>query len=64
MFKFIQQYAEKMTDVNIYPLISLVIFFLFFVILTVYVVKMDKKSVAMLSDIPLDGKDTNSIVQS
>ena len=64
MFKFIQQYAEKMADIEVYPLISLVIFFLFFLVLTVLVVRMDKKSVAILSNIPLDNEEPNSIVQS
>ena len=31
MFKFIKQYAEKINNAEIYPMISLVIFFLFFV---------------------------------
>ncbi|MBS1741929.1 MAG: CcoQ/FixQ family Cbb3-type cytochrome c oxidase assembly chaperone [Bacteroidetes bacterium] len=54
MFKFIKQYAEKMDHANIYPMISLVIFFLFFVVLLYYVKKMDKKNVEAMSNIPLD----------
>lgn len=54
MFKFIKKYAETMEDISIYPLISLMIFFIFFIALLFYVKKMDKKSVKMLSNIPLD----------
>lgn len=54
MFKFIKKYAETMEDISIYPLISLMIFFIFFIALLVYVKKMDKKSVQILSNIPLD----------
>ena len=54
MFKFIKQYAEKMDQAQVYPMISLIIFFLFFVVLLIYVKKMDKKSIATLSNIPLD----------
>lgn len=54
MFKFIKQYAEKMDHAQIYPMISLIIFFLFFIVLLVYVKKMDKTSVTALSNIPLD----------
>ncbi|HPH84471.1 MAG TPA: CcoQ/FixQ family Cbb3-type cytochrome c oxidase assembly chaperone [Ferruginibacter sp.] len=54
MFKFIKQYVETMTGVAIYPIISLLIFFIFFVVLLVYVKKMDKKRVNILSNIPLD----------
>ena len=54
MFKFIKQYVETMTGVTIYPIISLLIFFIFFVVLLVYVKKMYKKRVNILSNIPLD----------
>lgn len=54
MFKFIKQYAEKINGANIYPMISLLIFFLFFVVLLVLVKRMDKQKIRELSDIPLD----------
>lgn len=58
MYKFIKQYAEKMDHATIYPMISLLIFFLFFVVLLVLVNKMDKQKIADLSNIPLDTDDT------
>ena len=58
MFKFIKQYAEKMDHVAIYPIISLFIFFLFFVVLLVFVQKMDKQQIVELSNIPLDTDET------
>ena len=54
MFKFIKQYAETITNAQVYPMISLFIFFIFFVVLIWFVAKMDKKNVAVLSEIPLD----------
>ena len=54
MFKFISRYAEKMDQATIYPMISLFIFFLFFVVLLFFVKKMDKKRVAELANIPLE----------
>lgn len=54
MFKFIKQYAETMDHAAIYPVISLLIFFIFFIVLLVFVKKMDKQSVRTLSHIPLD----------
>jgi cytochrome c oxidase cbb3-type subunit 4 len=60
MFKFIQQYTEKMEHVAIYPMISLFIFFLFFVVLLVFVKKMDKSSITELSNLPLDIETTAS----
>ena len=58
MFKFIKQYAEKIDHVAIYPIISLFIFFLFFVVLLVFVQKMDKQRIIELSNIPLDTDET------
>ena len=54
MFKFVKQYAESIDGINIYPMISLVIFFLFFVVLLYYVKKMDKSKAKEISRIPLD----------
>lgn len=61
MFKFIQQYTEKIDHVVIYPMISLFIFFLFFVVLLVMVKKMDKQKIIELSNIPLDSAETTTI---
>ena len=60
MFKFIQQYAEKMDHAQVYPMISLFIFFLFFVVLLIYVKKMDKQSVDTLSNIPLEDNEATT----
>ena len=60
MFKFISQYAEKMERATIYPMISLFIFFLFFVVLLFFVKRMDKQRIAELSNIPLDTNETKS----
>ena len=54
MYKFIKDHIERMDHAQIYPMISLLIFFLFFVALLWYVKKMDKSEIAVLSGIPLD----------
>ena len=54
MFKFIQQYTEKIAHAEIYPMISLLIFFLFFIGLLWYVIKLDKGRISILSNIPLE----------
>jgi len=61
VFKFIKQYAEKVDHIAVYPMISLLIFFLFFVVLLVYVKKMDKKSITALSNIPFTDKEESTI---
>jgi cbb3-type cytochrome oxidase subunit 3 len=60
MFKFIKQYAETIEGINIYPIISLFIFLLFFIAVLWYVKKMDKNSVEKMSNLPLDLEDDNS----
>jgi hypothetical protein len=57
MFKFVKKYAESIDGVNIYPMISLLIFFLFFVVLLYYVKKIDKEKVNEISRIPLDDNE-------
>jgi cytochrome c oxidase cbb3-type subunit 4 len=49
--KFIN-YLQSITGVSIYPLASLMIFFLFFTALTVYVVKADKAYINAMKLIP------------
>lgn len=54
MFRYIQQYAEKMQDANVFPVVSLFIFMIFFIVLLVFVKKMGKDKVIELSNIPFD----------
>jgi cytochrome c oxidase cbb3-type subunit IV len=60
MFKFIKQYAETIKGIDIYPIISLFIFLLFFIVVLWYVKKMNKTSVEKLSNLPFDAEDDNS----
>ena len=62
MLKFIKQYAAGIDGVNIYPMFSLVVFFLFFVVLLYYVKKMDKNKIEEIRNLPLD--DSNQPADS
>ncbi|HEX6848757.1 MAG TPA: CcoQ/FixQ family Cbb3-type cytochrome c oxidase assembly chaperone [Chitinophagaceae bacterium] len=66
MFKFVKKYAESIEGINIYPMISLLIFFLFFVVLLYYVKKLDKQKVREISRIPLDDNEplSDTIIQN
>lgn len=57
MYKFIQDVTENIEGAEIYPMISLLIFFLFFVVLLWFVLKMSKDRVETLSNLPLDETD-------
>jgi cytochrome c oxidase cbb3-type subunit IV len=60
MYKFIKQYAETMNNANIYPMISLFIFLVFFIVLLVLVKKMGKEKVKQLSNLPFDKEELNN----
>jgi hypothetical protein len=51
--KFIH-YLKSIAGVEIYPMLSLFIFLIFFVALTIYVIKADKDHITELKNIPLD----------
>jgi cbb3-type cytochrome oxidase subunit 3 len=50
---------ESITGIEIFPLISFVIFFLFFLGLLLYVYTADKKQIAEIANLPLDPEDEN-----
>ena len=49
-------YLETISGIEIYPLISLFIFVLFFIGLTILIIRMDKKYIAEMSLMPLEDK--------
>lgn len=51
--KFIN-YLTSIVGIEVYPMISLFIFFVFFTVLIIYVVKADKKIIAEMKNIPLN----------
>jgi len=53
MLKFIKHHMTSMDGIEIYPIISLSIFFLFFSLLIVYTIRMDKGLVEEMGDVPL-----------
>ena len=54
MLKYIKGHMESIVGIEIFPVISFIIFFLFFLGLIWWVVKLDKKNVRELSALPLD----------
>lgn len=54
MFK---HYFEGIQNVEIWPIISLIIFFLFFVILILWIFKVDKKYIRKMKNMPLDNNE-------
>ncbi|MCB4808837.1 CcoQ/FixQ family Cbb3-type cytochrome c oxidase assembly chaperone [Tamlana sp. 62-3] len=56
MLKFVKNHMESITGIEIYPLISLLIFFIFFVALFWWVITAKKDYINTVSQLPLDKK--------
>jgi cytochrome c oxidase cbb3-type subunit IV len=54
MLKYVKNHMESITGIEIYPMISLLIFFIFFVILFWWVFTAKKEYIETVSNIPLD----------
>lgn len=55
--KIVINQLEQIAGVEIYPIISMLIFFTFFVIVTYMVIKTDKAEIDELSNMPLDNNN-------
>lgn len=61
MLKFIKGNLENIDGVQVYPMISLVIFFVFFVALFWWVFTAKKEHIKEVSHIPLDTINSNTV---
>jgi cytochrome c oxidase cbb3-type subunit 4 len=59
MLRFISHNFDGMEGIEIYPIISLLMFFIVFITMLIIVIKMPKKNIDEISQLPLDN-DTNS----
>ena len=61
MLKFVKNHMESITGIEIYPIISLLIFFTFFVVLFWWVFTAKKEYINKVSNIPLDNQQNDTI---
>ena len=59
MLKFIKGHMASIDGIEIYPIISLLIFFTFFSLMIWYQFRMDKSFFAEVENYPLDENDAN-----
>lgn len=52
-----KNYLESITDVGVYPMTSLLIFFLFFSLLLVWALRVNKQYIGELKQLPLSGSE-------
>lgn len=57
MLKFVKNHMESITGIEIYPMISLLIFFTFFVTLFWWVITAKKDYIKTVSNMPLDNQN-------
>ena len=62
MLKYIKNHMETIAGIEIYPIISLLIFFTFFVALFWWVFTAKKDYIKTVSNIPLDNHQNNDIL--
>jgi cbb3-type cytochrome oxidase subunit 3 len=54
MLKFVKHTMETIAGVEIFPIISFLIFFTFFIGLLYWIIKVDKKYISRAANIPLE----------
>ena len=60
MLKFIKHHAETIIGIEVYPIISFAIFFLFFLTLLLWVFRTNKQELDEIARIPLDQNTPNA----
>lgn len=63
MLRFIKHNLTSIDGVSIYPIISLIIFFLFFAVMITWVYRMRKTEVDELSNIPFEKEENGGFQQ-
>ncbi|KAB1069116.1 CcoQ/FixQ family Cbb3-type cytochrome c oxidase assembly chaperone [Tamlana haliotis] len=61
MLKYIKNHMESIAGIEIFPIISLLIFFIFFVALFWWVITAKKEYINRVSNIPLDNHQNDDI---
>lgn len=61
MLKFVKNHMESIAGIEIYPLISLIIFFTFFVVLFWWVFTAKKDYIETVSNLPLDNQNQTTL---
>ncbi|WP_457615526.1 CcoQ/FixQ family Cbb3-type cytochrome c oxidase assembly chaperone [Lutibacter sp.] len=61
MLKFIKHNLDGIDGIEIYPMISLLLFFTIFVTMLVIVIKLPKRKIDEISQLPLDNDNIKEI---
>ncbi|MFC0605071.1 CcoQ/FixQ family Cbb3-type cytochrome c oxidase assembly chaperone [Winogradskyella pulchriflava] len=61
MLKFVKNHMDSISGIEIYPIISLLIFFIFFVALFWWVITAKKDYITTVSNLPLDNQNDTKL---
>ncbi|WP_274474541.1 CcoQ/FixQ family Cbb3-type cytochrome c oxidase assembly chaperone [Mangrovimonas aestuarii] len=61
MLKFVKNHMDSISGIEIYPIVSLLIFFIFFVLLFWWVLTAKKEYINKVSNLPLDNTNTTEL---
>lgn len=64
MLKFIKHHMDSIIGIEIYPMISLLIFFIFFTVLFIWVFRSDQGYNARMSEMPLEDDGVENVQTS
>jgi cytochrome c oxidase cbb3-type subunit IV len=56
----IKELLQSVEGVSVYPIISLIVFVLFFVIILVWMLKVDKNYIKKMENLPFEKKEENN----
>ena len=56
----IKEFLQSVEGVSIYPIISLIVFVLFFVIILVWMLKVDKNYIKKMENLPFEKEEENN----
>ncbi len=60
MIRFAKHYFDSIDGIEIYPIISLVLFFTIFITMLILVFKIPKESIEEISNLPLENDSKNN----
>lgn len=60
MIRFAKHYFEDINGIEIYPIVSLVLFFTIFITMVIIVFKIPKDSIEEISNLPLENDSQNN----
>jgi cbb3-type cytochrome oxidase subunit 3 len=56
----IQNHLETIPGISVYPIISFILFFTFFIIMIIHTFSIDKKTINEMKNIPLDENEKDN----